>query len=138
MMKKYKYKKILVQPYITEFIQFWEIKTYWLNGKYIYAYGTRVVSDTDDDIPVSDGGTIPDSLVNKYVKVGKKLIADLFKDYGNQIQLRIDFGCCIDNDNVCRDYFVNEIECCPTISDDETIKNNFRLLANALLSNLKL
>jgi hypothetical protein len=130
--RKLEYKKILLQPYIDEFIKFWEIKTYWLDGKYVYAYGTKVTSESDDVIPESHGGTLSDKLINQCRKTGEKLINILFKDFGRQIQLRIDFGCCIDNDNICRNYFINEIECCPTIEDDETIKNNFKLLANTL------
>ena len=137
-MKEHGYKKILVQPYVNEFLKFWEIKTYWLNGKFTYAYGTKVGSGLDDEIPVSDGGSIPDKLISKYRKLGESIIKDIFSDYGNQIQLRIDFGCCIDNDNVCREYFVNEIECAPTLEDDESIKDNFRLLANAVFNHLKL
>jgi hypothetical protein len=127
------YKKVLVQPYIPEFLKYYEIKTFWLNGKYLYAYGINVIGEKDDVYPEADGGTLPDEYVNSCRKTGEKIIKELFKEYGSLAELRIDFGCCIDNDNLCRDYFVNEIEVLPTIIDDETKKDNFRLLAKTVL-----
>ena len=127
------YKKVLVQPYLEEFLKFYEIKTFWLNGKYLYAYGINVLADKDDAYPESDGGILPDEYVNKCRRTGEKIIKELFKEFGSLAEVRIDFGCCIDNDNLCRDYFVNEIEVLPTIIDDETKKDNFRLLADAVL-----
>ena len=127
------FKKILVQPYLSEFVKFWEIKTYWLNGKYLYSYGINVLSEKDDDYPESEGGNISNALIKSCREKGEQIIYDLFKDFGFQVQCRIDFGCCIDNDNLCRDYFVNEIELIPTIIDDETKKDNFRLLAKSVL-----
>ena len=135
--KKLSYQKLLVQPYIDEFLKYWEIKTIWNNGKFIYAYGTKVGLDFDDALPISHGGVLDDKLIKLCRKIGENIIKDIEKDFGNQILLRIDFGCCIDNDDICRQYFVNEIECCPTMSDDETIKNNFKLLANAILKSIK-
>ena len=66
------------------------------------------------------------TLVNQVKKVGEKIVRDIQKTYGKQILLRIDFGCCIDNDSICREYFVNEVECAPAMSDDETKKNNLQ------------
>jgi hypothetical protein len=130
------FKKVLVQPYIEEFLKYYEIKTLWLNGKYLYAYGINVLTEMEgkgDVYPESEGGTLPDEYVNKCRKTGEKIIKELFKEFGSLAELRIDFGCCLDNDNLCRDYFVNELEVLPTIIDDETKKDNFRLLADAVL-----
>jgi len=127
------FKKVLVQPYIPEFLKYYEIKTFWLNGKYLYAYGINVIGLKDDVYPEAVGGTLPDEYVNSCRKTGEKIIKELFKEYGSLAELRIDFGCCIDNDNLCRDYFVNEIEVLPSIIDDETKTDNFRLLAKTVL-----
>ena len=127
------FRKVLVQPYIPEFLKYYEIKTFWLNGKYLYAYGINVIGEKDDVYPEAVGGTLPDEYVNTCRKTGEKIIKELFKEYGSLAELRIDFGCCIDNDNLCRDYFVNEIEVLPTIIDDETKTDNFRLLAKTVL-----
>ena len=130
---KKKYKKVLVQPYIPEFLKYYEIKTFWLDGEYLYSYGINVIGDVEDDYPESEGGDIPDGYILSCRKTGEKIIKELFKEFGSLAELRIDFGCCIDNDNLCRDYFVNEIEVIPTIIDGETKKDNFRLLAQAVL-----
>ena len=127
------YKKVLVQPYIPEFLKYYEIKTYWLDGKYLYSYGINVIGEKDDDYPESEGGNIPEEYILSCRATGEKIIKELFKVYGKLSETRIDFGCCIDNDNLCRDYFVNEIEILPTIIDDETKKDNFRLLAECVL-----
>ena len=127
------FRKILVQPYIEEFLKYYEIKTFWLNGKYLYAYGINVIGYKDDAYPESEGGILPDKYINSCRKTGEKIIKELFKEFGSLAELRIDFGCCIDNDNLCRDYFVNELEVLPTIIDGETKKDNFRLLADTVL-----
>ena len=135
-MNKLTYKKILVQPFVPEFLKYWEIKTMWYNGHFNYAYGTIVGGVVDDTVPVSQGGELDDKLVNQVKKIGEKLVKDIQKTYGKQILLRIDFGCCIDNDAICREYFVNEIESNPTMTDDETPKDNFRLLAGAIMKGI--
>ena len=135
-MNKLTYKKILVQPFVPEFLKYWEIKTMWHNGQFCYAYGTKVGGDVDDTVPVSQGGELDDKLVNQVKKVGEKIVRDIQKTYGKQILLRIDFGCCIENDEICREYFVNEVETNPTMTDDETPKDTFRLLAGAIMKGL--
>lgn len=130
---KRNYQKVLVQPYIPEFSKFYEIKTYWLSGNYLYSYGIDVLGYKDDDYPESEGGSIPEDYIDQCKQTGKRLIRLLFKEFGTLPEVRIDFGCCIDNDNLCRDYFVNEIEIIPTKLDDETKLDNFRLLAETIL-----
>lgn len=132
-MKVKGYKKILVQPYIPEFSKFYEIKTMWLNGKYFYSYGIIVGGETDDNYPESEGGTIPEEYITKCKQTCKKILPLLFKEFGKLVLVRIDFGCCINNDNLCRDYFVNEIEIMPTLLDSETTKDNFKLIAESVL-----
>ena len=68
--------------------------------------------ETYDDIPE----VIEQKLVNKLKKFGKQVIHLLPKDpTGKPFLLRIDFGCCLDNHKICRDYFVNEIEYVPNL-----------------------
>ena len=55
-MNKLTYKKILVQPFVPEFLKFWEIKTMWYNGNFNYAYGTIVGAyGIDDTVPSFSG-----------------------------------------------------------------------------------
>jgi len=112
---KYGYKKLLIQPYIDEFLKFNEIKTIWVNGKYQYAYGTMVLGESED-IQQSD---LDQKLLTILKKKGKEIINILSKDFDVPFLIRIDWGCCLLNDNVCRDYFLNEIECCPTMGAND-------------------
>ena len=63
------YKKLLIQPYIDEFLKFYEIKTIWLNGKFQYAYGQKVKGDTEDVMQ----SELDQKLVKELKKKGKKL-----------------------------------------------------------------
>ena len=48
--------------------------------------------------------------------IGYKILKILPKDKnGPPFLFRIDFGCCLNNKNNCRDYFVNEIEYMPNL-----------------------
>ena len=120
---KYGYQKLLIQPYISEFLKFYEIKTIWMNGKYQYAYGTKVLADSED----AQGEELDQKLLKTLKKKGKEVIDILSKDFELPFIIRIDWGCCLLNDNVCRDYFLNEIECCPTMGAND--KNGFDFFA---------
>ena len=128
---------LLVQDFVPEFEKFYEVRTYWLNGKYSHSMGTIIdplslgvsgfekvkfaypkseynarVFNTYDDIPEK----IDDELVNKLKTLGRKVLKCIPQDKnGPPFLLRIDFGCCLNNRNNCRDYFVNEIEYVPNM-----------------------
>jgi hypothetical protein len=128
---------LLIQKFVPEFELFYEVRTYWMNGKYSHSIGTIIDPlslggsgfeevkfaypeneyddeefETYDDVPE----VIEQKLVNKLKRIGKKVIDILPTDStGKPFLLRIDFGCCVDNQNVCRDYFVNEIEYVPNL-----------------------
>lgn len=128
---------LLIQKFVPEFELFYEVRTYWMNGKYSHSIGTIIDPlslggsgfeevkfaypeneyddeefETYDDVPE----VIEQKLVNKLKRIGKKVIDALPTDpTGKPFLLRIDFGCCVDNQNVCRDYFVNEIEYVPNL-----------------------
>ncbi len=124
------YKKLLIQPYIDEFLKFYEIKTIWLNGKFQYAYGQKVKGDTEDVMQ----SELDQKLVKELKKKGKEVIELLSKDFKLPFLLRIDWGCCLQNDHICRDYFLNEIECCPAMIGTDSEKYDwFEKLSKALL-----
>ena len=128
---------LLVQNFVPEFERFYEIRTYWLNGKYSHSLGTIIdpqslgVSgfekvkfaypnseynlkefNTYDELPEK----IDDKLIGDLKKLGKKVLNVIPKgNYGEPFLLRIDFGCCLNNKNNCRDYFVNELEYVPNL-----------------------
>ena len=124
------YKKLLIQPYIDEFLKFYEIKTIWLNGKFQYAYGQKVTGDTEDVMQ----SKLDQKLVKELKKKGKEVINLVSKSFGLPFLLRIDWGCCLQNDNICRDYFLNEIECCPAMMGTDSEDHDcFERLSKGLL-----
>ena len=128
---------LLVQDFAAEFEKFYEVRTYWLNGKYSHSLGTiinpeslgvsgfekirfaypeseydsKVFSTYDEEPDVLD-----DKLITGLKKMGRKILKIIPQSkYGDPFIFRIDFGCCINNQNVCREYFVNEIEYMPNL-----------------------
>ena len=129
-LKKKEYKRILLQPFLEEFNKFGEIKTYWVNGEHLYSYKQRWekgngVFETQE--------AIDDDLLEECHKTAKKLFKDIFKDHEKLIQCRVDFACCINNDSRCREFFINEIEICPTIPEQESRGYGYVPLAEAVI-----
>lgn len=119
--------KILVQRYVKEFHEFYEIRTYWINNKYRYAIGTIIEhSNTKSngrlnilyDLPESEGGNIENHVMKKLKFFGNKALKCI--PYDTSLIVRIDFGCCIDNKKNCREYFINEIEYMPNVFCNKT------------------
>jgi len=135
-LKKQGYKRILLQPFISEFNKYGEIKTYWVDGKFVYAYkqqwkdGSGVFQHQDK---------IDKVLLRECLITASELLEDIFKDHEELVQCRIDFACCMNNDKRCREFFINEIEISPTIGSDkyELDGKGYSLLAKALLKKCK-
>tara|TARA_Y100000996_G_scaffold154210_1_gene118766 strand:+ start:261 stop:1391 length:1131 start_codon:yes stop_codon:yes gene_type:complete len=128
---------LLVQEFVPEFEKFFEVRTYWLNGTYSHSLGTIIdpkslgvsgfeevkfaypkseynekVMSTYDHIPE----ILDDKLIRKLKKIGREILKIIPQNkYGDPFIFRIDFGCCMNNQNICRDYFVNEIEYMPNL-----------------------
>ena len=134
---KYEYKDLLLQPLIEDFTKKWEIKTYWLNGKYLYSFGHKKTKNGYSITkPKSKGGKMDDKIINNCLKIGRELIKDLFNDKEPLIQCRIDFGCCIVDKEKDKDkdkYFINEIEVCPALSLDDTNDPYFHKIAEEVV-----
>lgn len=128
---------LLVQEFVPEFEKFYEIRTYWLNGKYSHSLGTmidpvslgvsgfekvkfayprkeydsKMFTNYDDSPDILD-----DKLINNLKKTGRKVFNIIPQDKtGIPFLLRIDFGCCLNNKNICRNYYINEIEYVPNL-----------------------
>ena len=127
------YKNLLLQPLISDFVKNWEIKTYWINGKYMYSFAHKTLPNgkTIFTKPKSKGGKLDDKIVLNVVKIGKEVIKDLFKDKESLIQCRIDFGCCVDGDK--DKYFINEVEVCPALALEDSKTPYYHLLAQAII-----
>ena len=128
---------LLIQNFVPEFERFFEVRTYWLNGKYCHSMGTIIdpsslgvggfekitfaypkseynarIFNTYDEIPEK----IEDELIDKLKIMGRKVLKLIPQDKdGPPFLMRIDFGCCVDNKKNCRDYFVNELEYNPNL-----------------------
>ena len=129
-MKKQGYQNLLLQPFLEEFNKFGEIKTYWVGNKNIYSYKQQW---KDGEGTFQPQEKIDKTLLNKCLATARKLIQDISKDHEKLIQIRVDFACCIDNDNHCRDFFINEIEICPTIPEQESRGHGYVPLIKELL-----
>lgn len=128
---------LLIQDFVPEFEKFYEVRTYWLNGKYSHSLGTMIdptslgvsgfekvkfaypQSEYDEkyfEHHDEEPEELDDKLINKLKTVGRKVLSVLPKDKtGVPFLLRIDFGCCLNNKNICRDYYVNELEYVPNL-----------------------
>ena len=115
------FNKILIQPFIQEFLKYYEIKTIWLNGKFEYAYGIKALMDRE----FIGHYEIDPKLLKMLVEKGKEVLRLIKKKFGIPFILRIDWGCCLQNDNLCRDYFLNEIEFSPAMNHDDSFKGDF-------------
>lgn len=133
-LKKQGYKNLLIQSFLQEFNKYGEIKTYWVGGKHLYSYRQRWEKGYGVFEPQE---MIDKQLLKKCHQTAKKLIQDLKNDHEDLIQIRIDFACCIDNDNPCRDFFINEMEICPTIPEQESMGNGYVPLIKEVLSRCK-
>ena len=122
MLVKKGFQKILLQPYIEEFLKYHEIKTIWMNGEYQYAYGTKVLGYDDDDIYNDE---INKQLLDNLISKGKEVMKLIKNKFGEPFILRIDWGCCLQNDSLCREYFLNEIEFSPAMNHNDSIKGDF-------------
>jgi hypothetical protein len=151
---------LLIQRFVPEFETFYEVRTYWMNGSYSHSIGTIIDPtslgtsgfeevrfaypeneydtkefQTYDEIPEK----IDQSLITKLKKIGKQVIQLLPKDpTGVPFLLRIDFGCCLDNKHVCRDYFVNEIEYVPNLFPEyATHVDVLQIVGKAIIHKIK-
>ncbi len=133
--KKTEYKNLLLQPFLKDFNKFWEVKTYWLLGKNIFSYGQKWNKYGEGVFtkPVSKGGKLDDSIVKECIKIGKKIIKDIFEDHETLIQCRIDFGCCMPGSTEKFKYFINEIEIAPTLGQNDSHKDYFHLFGEAIV-----
>ena len=132
-MKSYEYPRLLVQYFVKEFDQFYEIRTYWINGKYSHSIGTIIHQESlgtggwetidfaypENEI-VDEYEDWTEILDNSLIKDLKKMSQKIFpilpsKNNEKPLIVRFDFACCLNNKNICRDYFLNEIEYTPNL-----------------------
>jgi len=129
-LKKMNFPNATIQEFIPEFQNNLEIRTYWINGKYSYSWGTSPIKDYDTF--ESEGGELPDKIKRKLKEIGRKVLKSIIQYKEPHPLIRIDFGCCIDFKECKNNYFVNEIE---TLSANMLVDEGFPVVekvANAL------
>ena len=129
-LKKKGYRRILLQEFLPEFNKYGEIKTYWVGEKNIFSYNQKW---KNGEGVFQSQDKIEKELLKECLNVGKKLLKDFFKDHEQLIHCRIDFACCMNNDKQCREYFINEIEICPTIGEQEGNGKSYSIMAKELI-----
>lgn len=106
------YSEYLVQPLITGFRKYGEIKSFWIDGRFSYAVNT--IDRGPDDYQVKY--VIDKRVIEVCKEIGERVIQTMPKlKFGTKrvlpVSVRIDFTCCLDNDKKSSyKYFVNEIE----------------------------
>jgi len=130
-MKREGYKNVLLQPFLEDFNKFGEIKTYWVGGKNMYSYKQQWKGSEGVFYPQEK---IDKQLLKKCLDTAKNVIDDLKKDYEELIHVRVDFACCVDNENQCRDFFINEIEINPALAEEDDPVRGFSPLVKEILS----
>ena len=119
-LQKHGFPSATIQEFIPSFGKHFEIRTYWLNGKYAYSIGTltkKVTGSVDgltvdeEDTFVSEGGYIPNRVKKRLQVIGKQVQKALYQYPLKHPLLRIDFGCCLATRRCEQDtYFINEVE----------------------------
>ena len=108
------FKEYIIQEKINGFMEYGEIKTYWINGKFSYAVNTPGATSPDQEYEVKE--VIDKKVLAKCEEIGKKVVDVIPKVTFNRkkvlpAMIRIDFTCCKNNrKHAPINYFVNEIE----------------------------
>lgn len=139
---KYGFPTVTVQEFIPTFGKHFEIRTYWISGKYAYSVGTLTssikgpsgIKIDDQDTFVSEGGKLPDKIKKKLLVLGKEVMKSIIQYPYPHPLLRIDFGCCLNNKYCDDTYFVNEVETLSANMLINTKKPVVEMLANACYS----
>ena len=121
------YYKTIVQEFVERVGKNYELRTYWVNGKYTHThatltpakqlrYGIGVEKQTTFR---KEGGVLPDELLIDIKKMGRRIQKAVLQYGWTQPLMRIDFACCLEKG--CSTYFLNEIEgCAPGILSEVT------------------
>ena len=134
------------QEVMDGFAKFWEVKSFWINGKFKYYIAMKASGEVFDisDINNPDGfGRVSPSVLKDLKKMGKKVVQYFPKNlnqYSNPpLYLRIDFGCCAGNKLDGKKYFLNEIEYagCAIFSEESGMKNFTEMWGDAYYKKAK-
>jgi hypothetical protein len=107
------YPRFIFQQALRGFSKKWEIRLFYLNGKFKYAIGNKAVIATGNKEIVTNSP--PKADLDRVVRLGNKIIKMFPKTKIGlrtiePTMVRMDFGCCLNNSLNSKDYFLNEIE----------------------------
>jgi len=107
------YPRFIFQQALRGFAKKWEIRLFYLNGKFKYAIGNKAAIATGKDETVTHNP--PKKDLDRVIKIGNKIMKLFPKTIikGKKVEptmVRMDFGCCLNNSLDSKDYFLNEIE----------------------------
>lgn len=148
------FEGVVFQRYMEDFPHYFEIRTYWINGEYKRSVGTIIDYATLGtgneelyiDTPKNEGGDIPSYIIDPLREIGEKIVKILPKMFSSPALLvRFDFGCCqVLDDTVkgvqpdmCKKYFLNEIELTPNLFPDYGKYDIVKGLGDALVAKAK-
>jgi hypothetical protein len=117
-LKKKGFPNAVVQEFVPSFSKHYEIRTYWINERYGYSVATLTeavgsgggLPITGFDTFVSEGGSLPNRILEKLKPVAQKAIKSILQYPVKHPMVRVDFGCCLNVEQCVESYFVNEVE----------------------------
>jgi len=114
------YPAFVCQQVMDGFAKFWEVKSFWLNGKFKYYIAMKACDQVFSESKIyatcqTDYGDVSPKVLRLVKKMGKKVMNAYPKTKVNgkvskPLYLRIDFGCCLGNTMDGSSYFLNEVE----------------------------
>lgn len=114
------FPNVIVQEFVPSFGKNYEIRTYWINEKYAYSVATLKPEAAGLDVDYTtfkrEGGKLDNSILQDLKPLGVQVLKSIrqYKYAGGSRAthplVRIDFGCCIKQQDCPNSYFINEIE----------------------------
>ena len=114
LIKNKSYPAFICQEVMIGFASKWEVKSFWINGKFAYYVATKACDQVFDDDEIykkceSDIGSVSPKILRQIKEMGAKVVKK-YPSKTTPLFLRIDFGCCLGNTLDTSKYFLNEIE----------------------------
>ena len=131
--KHKKFPAFVCQEVMNGFAKFWEVKSFWLNGKFKYYIAMKACDEVFSESKIyatcpTKYGNVSPKILKLVKKMGQKVMNAYPKTYvkgkpSYPLYLRIDFGCCLGNTLDGESYFLNEVEYagCGVFTEDNTV-----------------
>ena len=116
--KNKKFPGFVCQEVMNGFAKFWEIKSFWIHGKFKYYVAMKAADKVFSESKIygsnpAEFGKVSPKVLQDIKRMGKQVV-DLYPALNPKsnppLYLRIDFGCCSENTMDGTSYFLNEVE----------------------------